>query len=268
MLRLLVAGLAILFCSTNLAFATPIINELSPQSDPEWVELYNPDDLPFDLGGMRLVDGNSSTTDDLDLVGTISARAYLVFTHTKGWLNDGGDTVTLLASDSATVDTISYTSSSKDQSYARIPDDSENWQTATSTYGAPNPTPTPSPRPSPSPTPPPSPTPTPTPSPSPPFTPKPSPTPSPALVPSPLVQASQAPLVNLQLEGTVAGESVGAVFVEGSPSPTPASSRTPSLRRDRLINVGIIFIGLLLLSTSVFLGYLRHKRLSRAKLEG
>ncbi|MDP3918145.1 MAG: lamin tail domain-containing protein [Candidatus Woesebacteria bacterium] len=147
-----------------------LINEISPSTDPEWIELYNEDDVAIDLFGYLLEDGNSSQTDDLKLNGTIAAKGFLVFTHSKGWLNDGGDTLKLYnnASPSAIIDQYTYQSIDSTKSIARIPNGSENWQvTSNITNNSVNPNPTPSPTPPPTPTPQPTKTPTPTPKPTP-----------------------------------------------------------------------------------------------------
>ncbi len=75
-------------------YASILINEVSPKTDPEWVKLYNDGDTDVDLTGYLLKDGNS-LDDDLTLSGTILSHGYLTFNHNKGWLNDGGDTIKL-----------------------------------------------------------------------------------------------------------------------------------------------------------------------------
>ena len=75
--------------------AAIIINEISPSTDPEWIELYNDSSTPVDLFGYTLWDNNSLLSDDLSLTGTISAQSYLVFSRKEGWLTNGGDIVYL-----------------------------------------------------------------------------------------------------------------------------------------------------------------------------
>ncbi len=76
---------------------TVIINEIlyRPSSGNEWIELYNNSNSPVLLTGWRLSDGNTVTTDDIDLSGTIPAHGIIVFEHANLWLNDDGDTATL-----------------------------------------------------------------------------------------------------------------------------------------------------------------------------
>lgn len=91
-------------------YASILINEVSPKTDPEWVKLYNDGDMDVDLTGYLLKDGNS-LDDDLTLSGTILSHGYLTFNHNKGWLNDSGDTVTLYnnnATPSAVIAEYSY----------------------------------------------------------------------------------------------------------------------------------------------------------------
>src|SRR3989339_690102 len=127
--------------------AQVFINEISPLGDEEWVEIYNAGETPFDLGGWCLADGNTVESDDLSLEGIITPLEFKVFTHNKGWLNDGGDSVTLLATDSATIDTVAYGTVPEGKSWARIPDAGPDWLVSDLSKGLPNPTPAPPPTP-------------------------------------------------------------------------------------------------------------------------
>lgn len=88
--------LAIFLFSPKVVSAQVVINEFSSKSDPEWVELLNTSsDQVINLSGWRIVDGNTVATDDLTLDGCISPQGFRLFNHTKGWLNDGGDSINL-----------------------------------------------------------------------------------------------------------------------------------------------------------------------------
>ncbi len=88
------------------------INEFvpNPSSDTgnkEWVEIFNPTASSVDLTNWTLVDDNNHVK---SLSGTIGAGGFLVHEENEGWLNNGGDTVTLKDSNGTTVDTRRYTS--------------------------------------------------------------------------------------------------------------------------------------------------------------
>lgn len=136
------------FIFPQKTIASVLINEFSSSTDPEWIELYNDDDIEVNLSGYLLEDGNSSKTDDLNLNGIISAKGFVVFTHLEGWLNNGGDTIKLYnnASPSAIIDQYTYGSVDSTKSVARIPNGSENWQiTLNITNNSINPTASPNP---------------------------------------------------------------------------------------------------------------------------
>lgn len=145
-----VNNLTLLFLLFSLVFPTNIfgavlINEISPSTNTEWVELYNDGESEVNLNGYLLEDGNSSKTDDLSLSGTISAKGFLVFTHNEGWLNNGGDSLKLYnnASPAAIIDQYTYGTVESTKSVARIPNGSENWQiTSSVTNNSSNPNPT------------------------------------------------------------------------------------------------------------------------------
>lgn len=155
-----VLGLSVLisiFCFTFPKFvqASILINEFSASTNPEWIELYNDGETDIDLTNYFLEDGNSSKTDDIVLSGLIAAKGFVVFEHSDGWLNNGGDTVKLYnnASPSAIIDQYSYTNSDSTKSIARIPNGGENWQqTENVTKNSSNPNPTSAPTQTPTPT--------------------------------------------------------------------------------------------------------------------
>lgn len=250
--------------------AAILINEISPSTDPEWIELYNDGSSSIDLAGYLLEDGNTSHTDDLILSGNIPSHGYLIFSRSEGWLNNGGDTLKLYnnATPSAMIiDQYTYGDINKPEKViARSPDGSENWViTTTSSQNTSNPAPSPSqipspsvsPSPSPSPSPSQTPTPTPIPSSSKPPTPKPSikPSPSPSLPTQALDEDG---------EGTVAGVSteidLSNFGISPPPEPSPSSqvSQGLSINKERTKTVVMIGSGLILLSLAGFLGYRKY----------
>jgi hypothetical protein len=271
--------------------AAILINEISPRSDPEWVELYNTGSESVDLTGWYLLDKNnkekyltgaSYSKADLSELAVVPPNEYRVYSHPKGWLNDTTDDLYLYSPDSATpIDSLSYPEPIKESmSVARIPNLTGNWfvdQVQTMGFSndlaSPTPSPTPSPTASPSvvpsyspalastPTPSPSPTPSPTP------TPTPSPTPTPTPTPKPTLQSSPDPARDLaSMVGTVAGEST-VIDLSGfgvSPDPSvepnlPGDSRNgPTLNKTRAKTALIIGLGLIILSIAGYFGYRRY----------
>lgn len=243
------------------ANAAIYINEISPSTNPEWIELYNDGTTTIDLTNWKLEDGNSSGSDDLTLSGSISANGYLVFSHNDGWLNNTGDTVKLYnnATPSAQlIDQYTYGSVSAEKSIARAPSGSENWVLGPQSQGVVNVTPAPSSSPSPSPIPSPSLSPSPSPQPVSP-TPTPKPSPKPTLTPSPTPDLSPSPM------GTVAGEAVEidlSAFTTPTMVPSPQSSPSlkPTINKSRARTAILVGCGLILISLS---GILLYHRLSK-----
>ena len=212
-------------------YAAILINEISPSTDPEWIELYNDGDIAVDLAGFLLEDGNSSHTDDLNLTGSILSKGYLVFTHTEGWLNNNGDTIKLYNNDSPSViiDQHTYGSVDATHSIVRSPDGNENWViTSMITNGSSNPTPTPSPTPTP--------TATSTPTVTPTSTPTKTPTPTPTKKPTPKPTPTKTP-EELSDQNTPPPDVLG-VSDNSSPTPEPKEAQDSS----KLPILAIIFI--------------------------
>ena len=97
---ILVGGFIFLFLGVKFVYASDIIiNEFVSNSlvsgDDEWVELLNTGEVDIFLDGWMIKDGNSDTKDDISLSGILSANGILVFNHKDGWLNDGGDLISL-----------------------------------------------------------------------------------------------------------------------------------------------------------------------------
>lgn len=77
-----------------------IINEFSPNSNPEWVELRNTTESIVDLSGWKLTElttpqGTPREVDLLALSGTIPAGGVLAFDVGTSRLNNGGDSIGL-----------------------------------------------------------------------------------------------------------------------------------------------------------------------------
>ncbi len=97
----------------------------------EFIELYNPGSLPVYLRGWWLDDGADAGSSPHDLPGvTISPKGYAVFfrSQTKIALNDGGDTVRLLAPNGAVIDRVTYLAvRAYNLSFGRLPDGSDHF---------------------------------------------------------------------------------------------------------------------------------------------
>lgn len=105
-------------------------------TDPDWVEIYNPNDAPVTLTGYHIYDpgGNAGTKPKMPFPTGASVPA-------KGWyvivvdgsepyqfgLSSGGDEVWLENPGGTVVDHVQFGAMSETQSYSRIPDGSANW---------------------------------------------------------------------------------------------------------------------------------------------
>lgn len=271
------AAIVCLLASALPARAAVILNEISPRTDPEWVELYNDAPTPVDLASWKLVD-KAGNTEYFATQSAIPATSYLVFTRAKGWLNDTSDeSLFLYDAASSLLDSVSYPSVKEGLTVARIPSVSGAWFTDQSpSLGFANPTPTPSPPASPSPSPTISPSPVASPVIAATPTPSPSPVPSPSVVvagvvatpPSSGRSISPGPSVLLAaaLPGTVAGVSEPEISLAGygrSPAPPATQSAqgrsTLTLNQSRLRLVLALGAGLVLLSLAGYLGYRAHQ---------
>lgn len=103
------------------------INEFFPSPidgiGPEWVEIFNSTVNTVDLTGWKIIDGNG-LNDDIFLTGTISPNTFVAFNHDSGWLNTGGDNVTLINAANQEIDFGTYTAAMEetDKSIGRQPD--------------------------------------------------------------------------------------------------------------------------------------------------
>lgn len=137
---LLLGGILLLYFQQP-AFSAAVINEFlanpsGPSSeDTEWIELYNTDSLPIDLGGWKLDDEEGGSTPFTIASGSsIAVGGFLVFekTTTKIALNNSGDTVRLLKPSGDVWDSYSYASISEDVSVGRSSDGGGSWMSCVS----------------------------------------------------------------------------------------------------------------------------------------
>lgn len=235
------------FLRPPFAYSQIVINEVLPDpqdsNDGEWVELKNTNNISTDVNGYKLTDSSDNTltintnyTPDTNIL----AGGYIVIkslNYKKYWLNNDGDTLSLFdsATESAQLDIISYTSSSKEKSLGRIPDGVGDFTANLDpTPGQPNqppptPTPTLTPTPTPSPTPTPttsstsnstSSTPTPTPTTSSTPTPKPTPATTPQLLSSSATTSSILGITNLSASDSSSASQSASPSAQTQP-PTP-----------------------------------------------
>ncbi len=122
--------------------ASILINEFSSATVYDWVEIYNPDDVEYDLNNYHLQDRKGN---ELKLNGTIAPRGIAVFE----WFNrldKLGDTLRLLQIGNATpLDEVSYGEGSSlpaaidPQTIGRKTDGAQEWVLfATNTKGSSN----------------------------------------------------------------------------------------------------------------------------------
>jgi len=126
----------------------------SSLSSDSWVELYNPQNQPFNLFAdqVNLDDGPNTFAFAFPFGAAIAAHGYLVvFPDQYAGILNGGSNLRFRIGDTV-IDQISIPALAPDTSYARIPDGSANWQiTTTPTIDASN-TPLPQTTPTPVPT--------------------------------------------------------------------------------------------------------------------
>lgn len=275
------AYLIIFLVFTPSTSASVIINEVSPRSSPEWVELYNPDPAPTDLTGWYFKDA-SGTKKLITQPESFLPNSYYLATGYSSWLNNTGqESLYLFDSTDNMVDSVSFDETNEDTTVARVPDINGAWlldqvptPLATNVQPSPSITPDPTPEPSPSisPTPSPSSSPSPLPStlaaaqkptPTPTILPSPKPSLSPSLAPS-IPPITTASIDAHSPEGTVAGETTIDLSGYGSTSSpsvdpsTPIDSSSLSLNKSRAKTLGFIVAGLLLLSLATYL-WIRRK---------
>ncbi|OGY25164.1 MAG: hypothetical protein A2Z11_00055 [Candidatus Woykebacteria bacterium RBG_16_43_9] len=123
--------------SQQVITSYPTLSEIFPnptKGGKEWVELYNPNSSTVDLTGWKLVDAaNHSKT----LSGSVAAKSYKVFEYSSGWLNNGGDILSLVNPSGKLAEKYSFGSSERGEAFAK--DATGKWRTTTTpTPGKPN----------------------------------------------------------------------------------------------------------------------------------
>ena len=122
---------------TTEANAQVVINEVSPVSDPEWVELYNVSSDTVILEEYAIYfDDNASTTQKYEFCGgeQISGNTFKLITRPVGafWLANNGDGLVLKKA-GVVVDSVTYGSGKEveipkaDQSISRVPEGGSSW---------------------------------------------------------------------------------------------------------------------------------------------
>jgi len=110
----------------------------------DWIELYNPGDVPLDVGGMYLTDDLADLTKWQIPTGspgltTVAARGYLLIwadkdvlepgLHADFSLDAGGEEVALVDTDGVTIlDRVAFGEQRADISYGRVPDAGDTWR--------------------------------------------------------------------------------------------------------------------------------------------
>lgn len=131
--------------------ASPVVINEFTSSDDDTVELYNRSDADVDLSGWILTDDAfvmehyDSTADEEKYVfptGTVLAPGqYLLLTKGDGedqhpfGIKSGGETLTLISADGEKMDQVTYQTDQAADSFCRLPDGSDAWQTCGATFG-------------------------------------------------------------------------------------------------------------------------------------
>ena len=127
--------LIFLFAPSKIAASesTVVLNEIYPPTTSDWVELYNTSSAEIDLGDWKLLDTATTPMKVLEGNKKISPKGFLVI-EVSSRLNKSGDTIKLIDKDGVEADSYKYSTSSENESFARIPDGSGSW------FGNQNPT--------------------------------------------------------------------------------------------------------------------------------
>jgi len=154
---LLVTTLYILLFSSPV-LAQVVINEISPASDPEWVELYNPFEISINLEGWEVADDETGTghfyvtitKSNQDPV--IPAYGFLIVEAPSGNLANASDQVSLYDASNNLVDDYLYNGGKTGKTFSRIPDGSGEFVLTAASKGTNNQEPTQKPISTPTPT--------------------------------------------------------------------------------------------------------------------
>ncbi len=121
-----------------------LLNEFLPAPQTlfttEWVELYNTTNYYLDISGMWIDDiaGGGGAPKQIPANTILNPGSYYVM-EMSNYLNNTGDDVRLLGTNGTTVyDTYTYSSSSYDRSYCRLPNGGTWTSNCTATKGLPN----------------------------------------------------------------------------------------------------------------------------------
>lgn len=237
--------------------AQVVINEVSPGSEPEWVEIYNSGPDSISLNNYLINFGSDSQNKRFCNNEAINGNTFKLIILSSHWLADSGDVITLKNGDDV-VDTISYGSGNSLGkptslgSISRSPDggawvllSSSSQQGDTVSFDCPTPTPTSTPTSTPTQTPTATPTKTSTPSPTK------TPTPTPSKTSTPRPSPTESPDNNVS---TDSGEVLGIEFASNSPSPSPKSNSSfVSENKNKIVAIILISLGLILIGGSVYL---------------
>lgn len=116
------------YLSTSPLYAQVIINEISPASDPEWVELYNNSDQEINLEGWEVADDETSTG-HFNVTITqekqnpvISGHSFLVVEGGTSGLSNTSDMVFLYDQSNNIIDQYFYEKGKTNKTFSRIPD--------------------------------------------------------------------------------------------------------------------------------------------------
>jgi len=121
--------------NSTYAQSSILINEFSPASSSEWVELYNNSPEKISLEGITLFfDDDLTTSQKLSFCSTdyLEANSYLLINSKGSWLSNTADTL-ILNKNNDTIDSVTYGATTplkapKDgESATRMPDGSSNW---------------------------------------------------------------------------------------------------------------------------------------------
>lgn len=127
--------------STGGDVVLPIVmNEIYSRGDatnPDWIEVYNPNAAPVNIGGYKIYDngGNAGTKPKMEFpAGTIlNAKGFYVIVTADGseadfGLSSGGEEVWLEDATGTVIDNVLFPAMDITQSYGRYPDGNQNWQ--------------------------------------------------------------------------------------------------------------------------------------------
>lgn len=121
-----------------------------PGTDPDWIEIYNPNSDPIDLSGFKIYDSGgaagSKPKKEFPAGTIIPANGFYVIVTDDAaadgsgfGLSSAGEEVWLENSSGTVIDNYTFLTMDVTQSFSRIPDGTANWQLSnTITRGAPN----------------------------------------------------------------------------------------------------------------------------------